>query len=147
MFVWRCVSNVDFIGAVSQGHQFSSVQSLSRVRLFATPWIAARQASLSFIISWSLLKLMSTKLVMPSSHLILCRSLLPQGDRFMQLTRTMQLTDLTNQDALWKKFLPITAVESNIKVITQKSYFFLIWRIQIWVSTFLSQLNHCHYDF
>ena len=56
--------------------QFSSVQSLSRVWLFATPWIAARQASLSITISWSSLKLMSIELVMPSSHLILCRPLL-----------------------------------------------------------------------
>ena len=55
---------------------FSSVQSLSRVQLFATPWIAARQASLSITISQSLLKLMSIKSVMPSSHLILCRPLL-----------------------------------------------------------------------
>ena len=56
--------------------QFSSVQSLSRVRLFETPRIAARQASLSITNSWSLLKLMSIKSVMPSSHLILCRPLL-----------------------------------------------------------------------
>ena len=49
--------------------QFSSVQSLSRVRLFATPWIAARQASLSITNSWSSLKLMSIGSVMPSSHL------------------------------------------------------------------------------
>ena len=55
---------------------FSSVQSLSRVRLFATPWIAACQASQSITNSWSLLKLMSIKLVMPSNHLILCRPLL-----------------------------------------------------------------------
>ena len=54
---------------------FSSVQSLSRVRLFATPWIAARQASLSITNSRSSLKLMSIELVMPSSHLILCRPL------------------------------------------------------------------------
>ena len=52
--------------------QFSSVQSLSRVRLFATPWIAARQASLSR----SLPKLMSIESVMSSSHLILCHPLL-----------------------------------------------------------------------
>ena len=58
------------------GSQFSSVQSLSRVRLFATPWIAARQASLSITNSWSSLRLMSIESVMPSSHLILCRSLL-----------------------------------------------------------------------
>ena len=56
--------------------QFSSVQSLSRVRLFATPWIAARQASLSITNSWSSLRLTSIKLVLPSSHLILCRPLL-----------------------------------------------------------------------
>ena len=55
---------------------FSSVQSLSRVGLFATPWIAARQACLSFTISRSLLKLMSIESVMPSNHLILCRPLL-----------------------------------------------------------------------
>ena len=56
--------------------QFSSVQSLSRVWLFATPWIAARQASLSITNSQSLLKLMSIESVMPSSHLILCHPLL-----------------------------------------------------------------------
>ena len=54
-----------------------SVQSLSRVRLFATPWIAARQASLSITSSWSLLKFVPIESVMPSSHLILCRPLLP----------------------------------------------------------------------
>ena len=52
---------------------FSSVQSLSRVWLFATPWIAAQQASLSISNSWSSPKLMSVKSVTPSSHLILCR--------------------------------------------------------------------------
>ena len=55
---------------------FSSVQLLSRARLFATPWTAARQASLSITNSWSLLKLMFIKLVMPSNHLILCHPLL-----------------------------------------------------------------------
>ena len=56
--------------------QFSSVQSLSCVRLFETPWIAARQASLSITNSWSSLKLTPIESVMPSSHLILCRPLL-----------------------------------------------------------------------
>ena len=55
---------------------FSSVQSVSRVRFFATPWIAARQASLSITNSWSPSKLMSIESVMPSSHLILCCPLL-----------------------------------------------------------------------
>ena len=56
--------------------QFSSVQSLSRVQLFVTPWIAALQASLSITNSRSLLKLMCIESVMPSSHLILCHPLL-----------------------------------------------------------------------
>ena len=56
--------------------QFSSVQSLSRVQLFATPWIAAHQASLSITNSWGSPRLMCIELVMPSSHLILCRPLL-----------------------------------------------------------------------
>ena len=56
--------------------QFSSVQLLSRVWLFATPWIAAHQAPLSITNSRSLLKLMPIELVMPSSHLILCHPLL-----------------------------------------------------------------------
>ena len=55
---------------------FSSVQSLSLVQLFATPWTAACQASLSIINSWGLLKHMSIESVMPSNHLILCRPLL-----------------------------------------------------------------------
>ena len=54
----------------------SSVQLLSRVRLFATPWTSARQASLSITNSWSPPKPMSIESVMPSSHLILCRPLL-----------------------------------------------------------------------
>ena len=57
-------------------NQFSSVQLLSCVRLFATPWTAAHQASLSITNSWSLFKLMFIKSLMPSNHLILCRPLL-----------------------------------------------------------------------
>ena len=57
-------------------HQFSSVQSLSRVQLFANPQAAARQASLSITNSQSLFKLMSIESVMPSNHLILCHPLI-----------------------------------------------------------------------
>ena len=64
------------IGGIYTSVQFSSVQSLSRVRLFATPWIAARQASLSITNSWSSLRLTAIESVMPSSHLILFRPLL-----------------------------------------------------------------------
>ena len=56
--------------------QFRSVQSLSRVQLFATPWTAARQASLSITNTWNLLRLMSIESVMPSNCLILCQPLL-----------------------------------------------------------------------
>ena len=59
-----------------------SVQSLSRVQLFATPWTAARKGSLSITNSWSLIKLMSIELVMPSNHLILCSPLLLQPHSF-----------------------------------------------------------------
>ena len=52
------------------------VQSLSHVQLFVTSWTAASQASLSFTNTWSLLKLMSVELMMPSNHLILCHPLL-----------------------------------------------------------------------
>ena len=60
----------------SEVYTLSSVQSVSHVQLFMTPWNAAHQASLSFTISQSLLKLMSTESVMPSNHLILYRPLL-----------------------------------------------------------------------
>ena len=64
------------VSLVEMAGQLSSVQSFSRVRLFATPWTAAYQASLSITNSQSLLKPMSIESVMPSNHLILCRPLL-----------------------------------------------------------------------
>ena len=64
---------------------FSSVQSLSHVWLFVTPWTAARQASLSITSSWNLLKLMYIKLVMPSNYLILCHPLLLLSSIFSSL--------------------------------------------------------------
>ena len=67
-------SSVD--GHLGCSHVFSSVQSLSRVRLFVTPWMAVRQASPSITNSRSSLRLTSIKSVMPSSHLILSRPLL-----------------------------------------------------------------------
>ena len=68
------MSEIDLIPHAWNG--LSSVQLLSCVRLFATPWTAALQASLSIANSWSLLKLMSFESVMPSNHLILCCPLL-----------------------------------------------------------------------
>ena len=69
IYVYIKIENIEWI-------QFSSVQSLSCIQLFATPWVTARQASLSITNSRSLLKLMCIQSVMPSSHLILCRPLL-----------------------------------------------------------------------
>ena len=78
--------------------QFSSVQLLSCVWLFETPWIAARQASLSITNSQSLLKLMSNESVMPSSHLILCHPLL-------LLTRLpLSIRVFSNESTLWMRW-------------------------------------------
>ena len=79
----------------------SSVQSLSRVRLSATPWIAASQASLSITNSLSSLKLMSIESVIPSSHLILCRPLL------LLSPITPSIKGFSNESALhmrWPKY-------------------------------------------
>ena len=74
--------------------QFSSVRSLSRVRLFATPWTTARQASLSITNSLSLSKLTSIDSVMPSNHHILCRPLLFLHSNFPSIR------DFSNESAL-----------------------------------------------
>ena len=68
--------SIPLLITVGMGIRHSSVHSLSCVQLFATPWTAVCQASLSITNSWSLLKLMSIELVMPSNHLILCCPLL-----------------------------------------------------------------------
>ena len=80
---------MDCIISVSQ-----SVQLFSRVRLFATPWTAACQASLSFTISQSLLKLMSIESVMPSNHLTLCCPLLLPPSVFPSIGVFSKASDL-----------------------------------------------------
>ena len=83
------------------GVQFSPIQSLSCVRLFVTPWIAACQASLSITNSWSSLKLTSIESVMPSSHLILCRPL------FLLPTIPPSIRSFSNESPLrmrWPKY-------------------------------------------
>ena len=80
---------------------FSSVQSLSCVRLFVTPWTAAHQASLSITNSWSLLRLMFIESAMPSNHLILCRPL------FLLLSVFPSIRVFSNESALrirWPKY-------------------------------------------
>ena len=79
---FHCIYSYDFIKRklillmIVNLYRFRSDQSLSRVRLFATPWIAAHQACLSITNYWSSLRLTSIGSVVPSSHLILCRLLL-----------------------------------------------------------------------
>ena len=95
--------------------QFSSVQSLSRVQLFATPWTAACQASLSIATSQSLLKLMSTELVMPSSHLILCRPLL-----LLPLIRpSIRVFPMSQLFALGGQSIGVSALASVLPMNTQ----------------------------
>ena len=77
----------------------SSVQSLSRVQLFATPWTTARQASLSIANSQSLLKLMSIESMMPSNHLILCRPLLLLPSIFPSIRVFSNESDVHNHEA------------------------------------------------
>ena len=96
--------------------QFSSVQSLSRVQLFATPWIAACQASVSITNSWSLPKLMSIESVMPSGHLILCRLLLllppnPHSIRVFSNESTLPMR--------WPKSIGISASASFLPMNTR----------------------------
>ena len=81
--------------------QFSSVQSLSHVQIFSTPWTAARQASLSITNSRSLPRLMSVESVMPSKHLILCHPLLLLPSIFPSIR------DFSNESVLhirWPKY-------------------------------------------
>ena len=76
MTLLKCCSQyVSKVGKLSSG-QFNSVQSLSRVRLFVTPWTTARQTSLSITNTWGLFKLICIESVVPSNHLILCSPLL-----------------------------------------------------------------------
>ena len=90
--------------------QFSSVQFLSRVQLFATPWTAAHQASLSITNSRSPLKLMSTESVMPSNDLIFCRPLLLSPSIFPSIRV------FSNESALhirWPKYWSFRFCEHN----------------------------------
>ena len=111
----------------------SLVQSLSHVRLFVTQWTAAGQASLSITSSWSLLKLMSIKLVMPSNHLILCHPLLPCSIRVFPVVMygceswTIKKAECRRTDAFelwcWRRLLrvPQTAMRSNQSILKEIS--------------------------
>ena len=85
---------------------FSSLQSLSPVRLFATPWTAARQASLSITNSRSSLRLMSIEWVMPSNHLVLCCPLIPLPSIFPSISSVHSLSCSLSPHALQHIRLP-----------------------------------------
>ena len=84
--IWCCLFHIESVitslTLKKRSLLYQSVQWLSCVQLFATPWTAAHQASLSITNSWSLLRLMSIELVMPSNHLILCLPILLMPQSF-----------------------------------------------------------------
>ena len=130
--------------------QFSSVQSLSHVQLFVSPWIAAHQASLSITNSQNLPKLMSIELVMPSSHLILCRPLLllppiPPSIRVFSNESTLHLrwpkywsftfsirpsSEHPGLISFWMDWLDLLAVKGTLKGLLQhhSSKALILWR-------------------
>ena len=112
LWSWQCpILDVPLL--CYDGLLFNSVQSLSRVRLFATPWIAAHKASLSVTNTQSSLKLMSIESVMPSSHLILCCPLLllpaiPPSIRVFSNESTLHMR--------WPKYWTFSLVSSLVSV-------------------------------
>ena len=120
--------------------QFSSIQLLSHVWLFATPWTAAHQASLSFTNSWSLLKLMSIESVIPSNRLILCRPLLLPPSIFPSIRV------FSNQSVLrirWPKFWSFSFSISPSNEYTGLISFRMDWLDLLAVQvTLLSLLQH-----
>ena len=118
-----------------------SVQSLSHVRLFVTPWTAARQASLSLTNSWSLLRLMSIKSVMPFNHLILCRPLLLPPSIFPSIRI------FSNESALhirWPKYWSFSFNISPSNEYSGLISFTMDWLDLLAVQGTLKSLLQCH---
>ena len=116
------------------GFQFSSVQLLSHVQLFATPWTAACQASLSITISRSSLRLTSIESVMPSSHLILCHPLfllppIPPSNRVFSNESTLRM----RWPQYWSfsfSIIPSKEIPGLISLI----YFYFFWLLNIFLA-------------
>ena len=121
--------------------QFSSVQSLSRVRLFVTPWTTAHQASLSITNHLSLLKLMSIALVMPSNHLSLCHPLLLPPSIFASIRV------FSNESVLpirWPKYWSFSFNISSSNEYSGLIFFRMDWLDLLAVQeTLKSLLQHC----
>ena len=120
---------------------FTSLQLLSRIQLFVTPWTAARQPSLSIRNSWSLLKLMSIESVIPPNHLILCRPLLPLPSIFPSIRV------FSNESVLhirWPKYR-----RSSLSISPSNEYSGLIFLRMDWLDilavqgTLKSLFQHC----
>ena len=121
--------------------QFSSVQLLSHVWLFATPWTTALQAFLSITNSQSLLKLMSIKLLMPSNHLILCRPLLLPPSLFLS-NRVF-----SNESVLcirWSKYWSFSFIISPSNEYSRLIYFRMDWLDLLAVQGTLKSLFQHH---
>ena len=96
--------------------QFSAVQSLSRIRLFATLWTAACQTFLSITKSWSLLKVTFIESVMPSNHLILCHPLLPSCSQFFPISGSFPVSQFfTSGDQSIGASAPASVLPGNIQ--------------------------------
>ena len=111
--------------------QFSSVQSLSNVRLFATPWIAACQASLSITNSWSPPKPMFIVLVTPYNHLIFCR---PAHLLLLLLSNFPSIRVFSNESALHIRWLKYWSFSFNISP-TNKHLGLISFRMDWWLSS------------
>ena len=110
---WTSLSDWTMNNSIKHNRvQFTSFQSLSRIRLFATPWITAHQASLSITNYQSSFKLKSTESVMPSSHLILCHPLLlllpiPLSSRVFSMSRLFTWGGRSTGVSALASFLPM----------------------------------------
>ena len=121
--------------------QFNSVQSLSRVQLFVTPWTAAHQASLSITNSWSLLKLMCIESVMPSNHLILCHPLL------LLPSVILSIRVFSKESALhirWPKYLSFSINISPSNEYSGLISFRIDWFDLLAIQGTLKSLLQCH---
>ena len=124
------------------------VESLSCVLLFATPWTIARQASLSFTISPSLLKLMSIELVMPSSHLVLCHPLLLLPFIFSSIrVFSSELAFHIRWPKYWSLSFSFTISPSNSGLISFKIDLFDLLAVQGTLKSFPSAIFRKHQFF
>ena len=138
MIIWHIYS---VLNCMYSFIQFSSVQSLSRVWLFETPWTTARQASLSITNPQSLLKLMSIKLMMPSNHLILCQPLLLLSSIFPSIRV------FSNESVLqirWPKYWSFSFSTSPSNEYSGLSSFRMDWLDQLAVQGTLKSLLQHH---